>query len=100
MNASKAIEKMLVVSTTHISQKTAMWLSNGEYSGALFDKRDEDLFGWFIGINLDEPDTYLDTNIPEDLRAIFEKAAEEECWWICLDREGFEIDGLAKYQWD
>lgn len=100
MKAERAIEKMLVANIRHIRPQTAEWLTEGGYQNMMYEKRDGDLYGWFLSINLDEPDSYTSADIPDDLRDVFAAAAAEHCWWVCLDPEGFEIDSLLLYDWD
>lgn len=102
MIASKAKETMLVVSTAHIKESTAQWLNkqveqksvNSEV--ILFPKGE---YGWFIYVNLDENDNIENLNIPEDLSKLLTITAQEDCYWLCLDRDGFEIDSLPRYEW-
>jgi len=97
MQACNAKETMLVVSTAHIEQTTAEWLDEQvKYGGSsngliVFPKRE---YGWFIYVNLDQEFCLDEIEISEDLRKVLKLTAEEGCCWLCLDREGYEIDNL------
>lgn len=101
MKANAAIENMLVVSTAHITEKTANWLNElCEIDQDILVLYPKSNYGWFIYVNLDEPENLTENkDIPEDLRTVLKLVVREKCCWLCLDRDGFEIDHIRTYEW-
>ncbi|MET0238922.1 MAG: hypothetical protein ABW184_03400 [Sphingobium sp.] len=89
----------LVASTVHISPASAALLdawSNEEDIGkpmAVADMR----VGWLLSVQtLDEPTR---SGLPHDLLEILGFACTKGCRNLILDRDGPEIDGLARHDW-
>lgn len=93
------ITKMLTISTAHITKETALLLdicTDGvvrEISNPVYSKGD---YGWFIYIGCNDSD---DPFIPNDLRKCLKLAENNDCDWLCLDRDAEIVDGLDKYEW-
>lgn len=89
-NNSYHFEKLITISTTHVSGNTAAWI-NFYNTATIRYKKGE--YGWVIFV-MDYGDIYL----PNDLRVVLDFARENGCDWICLDRDG-EIVDLDIYEW-
>ena len=93
------IERILVLSTAHISESTADEMnaataSTTRFPVNVYGKSD---FGWFIFV----PSSleYPDNRVPEDLQAVLRYARENDCEWIMFDRDA-DIDGnLQVFDW-
>ena len=85
------INKMLTVSTAHISEETAELLDK-DISIVAYQKGD---YGWFIHIH-DDCDEY---EIPKDLLKLLMFAKDLNCDWLCLDCDGDILDYLETYDW-
>ena len=93
------IEKIITLSTAHITLETEKKLSKEPYTNnmqlAVYDKAE---YGFFIFI----PNNYNvndNANIPNDLKKCMKIAIKNECNWLCLDCDGQEIEDLEKYIW-
>lgn len=86
------VQKMLVLSTAHISRETALYLDNYQSIGYSKDE-----YGWFIPIT--DVDTQYRNGWPDDLWAIRKFAIAHGCSWIMLDRDADTIDGLETWDW-
>lgn len=98
------ITKMITLSTCHITEETAMLLSDAciykkDFSLVLYSKRWlDDYSGWFIYIPEElemDPDTYKD--VPYDLMKCLLFAKDLGCELLCLDCDGEALDYLHKY---
>ena len=91
---SMDIEKMLTISTAHVSHETEEKLDKESYSDemqlSVYKKED---YGWFIFI----PDTIDDKNIPDELKKCIELAKRNDCSWLCLDCDGNIEEGLETF---
>lgn len=85
-----AIEPMLVLSTAHITQETCNTFLP-TYSGPAWEKGE---YGWFIYVPED-----LDETLPVDLAACMALARTKSAFWIMLDRDEPEVDGLPVFDW-
>lgn len=90
------IDKMLTISTGHITEKTVCKLDieaevNVMYL-CVYKKAD---FGWFVYVPEDLEDISYD--IPNDLMECLLFAKENDCAWLCLDCDGEEIEELKTY---
>lgn len=103
MKAENAIEKMLAASMVHIKPETCTWLrdemENDESDLFILAKGGE---GFIIYLSLDDDRDMIGDGAPDDLKTVMQAAYDADCWWLCLDGEGFEIDGLPEYrkEWD
>lgn len=93
------IDRMLTVSTAHISGHTAAALNdNGETDTLPVSVYRKAGFGWFVyygGV----PESQLD-RLPEDLRTLVTYARANDCTVLCLDQDAVESPNLPTYAWD
>jgi hypothetical protein len=99
------ISKMLTISTCHITKETAKFIDNVCKDNNLsilivYDKSAKysdctEKYGWFIYCNVALPDL----NVPEDLLKVMCFTRDNNCDWLCLDRDGEVVDGLDVYEW-
>lgn len=93
------INKMLTVSTQHISAETADILdkevahvvTKWKQLPPIFSKGD---YGWFIYCGESE-----NCKCPNDLKAVIDFAVECGCTWLCLDADGNFMKNLDVYSW-
>jgi hypothetical protein len=89
---SKQMEKMMVLSTAHVTHETRVRLDNENFDGLVaYDKAE---FGWWIAIVEDELDP---TQLPDDLRQVLIYAKKFGCAWVMLDCDADTIDDLPTY---
>jgi hypothetical protein len=97
------IQKMLSVSTQHVSAATAHWLNDQCLTNAESHDTHEMAsihagshgYGWFVYCHDDGTENY-----PADLVGLMKWAREKhECDYINLDNAGTEHDDLEKYEW-
>lgn len=95
-------QKMLTLSTAHVSGSTAEKLAREPELNAMgiavYPKQgdvDGEGFGWFVYLpeNCDCP------AIPDDLRRAIERARALECKILCLDCDGPEDPSLQSFDW-
>jgi hypothetical protein len=86
------IERMLVLSTSHLTEFTCVVVLDN-YDGPVWEKGE---FGWFVYANLEQLD-----DLPEDLRQCVNYAQDPgvSCDWIMFDRDGPIVDELPTYDW-
>ncbi|WP_242120214.1 hypothetical protein [Sphingomonas lacusdianchii] len=84
------IEPMLVLSTAHITQETCNTFLP-TYPGPAWEKGE---YGWFIYVPED-----VDETLPVDLAACMALARAKSAFWIMLDRDEAQIDGLPVFDW-
>lgn len=91
------INKMLTISTRHISMETADFL-NAEAEQNLISivVYPKSKYGWFIPIS----EAACNKNIPDDLRQVIQFALDLKCQWLCFDRDGLEVPYLKVYDWN
>lgn len=96
------IQKIITLSTYHITEQTAKALSNefdniSEINAWRFDlpvyQKDE--FGWFIYIT----DDINTKTMPTDLAKCIEFTKARHCNILCLDGDGSELTCMHKYDW-
>lgn len=100
------IEKMLVLSTGHLTKVTAALLNDAAEEDPPFCTlewgpafaRDE---GWLFYVppitENGEPDD--PEGAPEDLTRVFMLAREHGCMWVMLDCDGPQVEGLPYQTW-
>lgn len=91
MAVSNCITKVLEISTAHVSEDTAQWLSQEDCSLIVYKKGE---YGWIILVPEEE-----DKTTPQDLHQIFEVARNNGCDWVMLDCDAFTIENLPVYDW-
>ncbi|WP_230876741.1 hypothetical protein [Bacillus sp. SRB3LM] len=94
------IQKMLEVSTAHITYETAKWL-DGQVEATKDNKMDlivyeKGEYGAFIPLY---PEMLIGKLLPESLVLIIGYAMGKECSWIMLDRDIEIIDDLPTHNW-
>ena len=91
------ISKMLTLSTGHIKKTSADLLDYfADEDDAIFPTTYKKKgYGWFILI----PDDIDEYALPYDLSKVLEFAKRHSCDWLCLDRDGQEIEFLPQYAW-
>lgn len=92
------IHKVLVLSTTHVSEETAAMIdaaaAGRDFPFAPEFSRNE---GWmFYCYKPDEVDL---SKRPADLVKVMEFARACGCQWVMFDRDGDTVDGLPIYEW-
>ena len=92
---NKLIDKMMTISTIHVSPETAHLLDDEltvtKWGLIVYEKS---AYGWFINLGFDEL-----FNVPLDLLHCINYALENGCSWLCLDRDGDVADDLLTYDW-
>jgi hypothetical protein len=90
------IERVMVISTTHIKRETGDWLDRSKVYAS------EHEYGWFVWVDEDvvknNGEDGSGEEWPADLVACLRHAHENECTWLNLDRDG-NIGDLPKYDW-
>jgi hypothetical protein len=90
------IDKMLTLSTSHLTEKTVTWyLETNNSELVVFPKKD---YGYFIFIGSDYVEE-LYKDIPNDLVEVIKFALKKDCAWLCLDRDAEQIEELDVYPW-
>jgi hypothetical protein len=96
------IERMLVLSTSHLTEATAKLLP----CIASSMMATEDTAPWFPTFAREEGwvfyvagdgECYLEA--PEDLMRVIRYASDHECAWLMLDRDGPKIKELPHWEW-
>lgn len=97
------IKKMLTISTAHITDETADLLDANQLNVVMYNKGE---FGWFIHLDEDNLSNYYDSNdkasyfyIPEELLKLMKFAQDLGCKWLCLDRDGEELEYFETFDW-
>lgn len=89
------IEKVVTLSTIHIHPETVKMIKDGKFTELFVYKKE--VFGWWI--QLSDCQDYEASQLPEDIKACIAYAKGLGCSWLCLDRDGQEMDCLKKYEW-
>lgn len=96
-NSTLFITKMVTISTTHISEKTAHLLEveakENNLGICVYNKAD---FGWYITI---DDEIKRNTDLPKDLYKAIQFASDVGCQTLCLDCDGTVVGFLDKYDW-
>lgn len=85
------IQKLLDLSTAHITSAAADWLNCNPDNITMYPKAE---YGWFIYARSDE---YID--VPDSIMACIKHAQSLDCDWLVLDRDGDIINELPSYEW-
>lgn len=112
--------KVLTLSTGHITERTAKLLDEGgrkelsdvcvypkigmpvgDIRQASEAEVNEVSYGWWVHIPKDDVSADLRElkDLPEDLFECIRYANRHGCEWLCLDRDGDEMDGIKTYEW-
>lgn len=90
---SYEIEKILVLSTKHLSEATCNeWMPECPWS--CFEKGD---YGWFIYVA--DPGITEEQGVPLELRSALHAARKLGCAWVMFDRDGDVLDELPEFDW-
>jgi hypothetical protein len=100
------IDKMMTLSMSHITEKTAKEIKDTFGEGITLDRLpmmtlpmfEKDTYGYFIYIGCYEENSEY-YNVPKDLEQCIRFALEYDCAWLCLDCDGIEISELPAYEW-
>lgn len=97
------IEKMITVSSAHVTQDTFDRLMNDpdcdEIGLPIYEKvgpNGGESFGMYIYIDSYEK---RQAGIPDDLMALIKIAQDNDCSIICLDCDGQELENCTLYEW-
>lgn len=106
-----SVVKMLDISTVHITKSDADLLEADAAGIIAYDKSSykdgelDDRYGWFIHV----PDQTIDVEdcqyscreagMSEAFVNLVGYAHKQGCYWICLDRDGDDIDDLPTFEW-
>lgn len=98
------IEKMLTVSSAHVTQDTFNRLMNdpdcNEIGLPVYEKVGPNgglSFGMYVYIKSYEK---ICVDIPDDLMVLIKIAQDNGCSVLCLDADGQELDGCTLYEWE
>lgn len=89
------IEKMMVLSSYHISSATAKMIEDLD-ARALISAVPFHEYGWLICACSWDDD---DDPIPDDLIRVIQYAQRQKCDWIMLDADGDVTDDLPVFDW-
>lgn len=94
-NMTIETRKFLVLSTSHVTEKTAHLLDTTPVQNWPVAGGPYGTFGWFIYAH----DEDAEGNIPEELMGVFRYAREHGCDNVLFDCDAGQIDGLPTYEW-
>lgn len=93
------IDKILTLSTAHITKETSEWLSSeyqrkANYPLIVYDYE----YGWVIVI-LSEGESPLYNDIPPDLAVLYHWCFEYKIGFLRLDQDGDTSDLFPTFEW-
>ena len=85
------IEKMITLSTAHLSEQTRQLLNDDETELVIYPKNG---YGWFIYLDklIQQPN-----KLPKDLQDCIELAQQMNCTILCFDRDADTTSCLKQY---
>lgn len=89
------VDKVLVVSTAHISEATRDKIHEDVIEGIHAVPRDE--YGWMIYVTDLEPEERAAA--PLELVKLLDHARERDCTWLMLDCDGPTAEGFDRFNW-
>jgi hypothetical protein len=89
------IERMLVLSTAHVTLETSIEFEDGDVGSHKFVSSYG--FGCWVRPSAEDLD-YV--NAPEDLEVVLKFAQRYDCRWVRFDTDGPRIPGLPLYSWE
>lgn len=101
---SYEIDQMLTISSVHLSHDTRELLDkvvDDECCIPMPPVYEKSGYGWFVVCNPDTDNEALGEtwdDYPVDLVAAMRLAKEQGCFWLCIDCDGPEGDGLEKFE--
>lgn len=93
------IEKILTLSTAHVTADTAAQLDDRQHQMlgiAPFICFQKDDYGWFVHVPT-VPEVTWHGQIPPDLNACMAMARAEGCTWLMFDCDADPVEGLPTY---
>lgn len=94
--AGLEIEAMITLSTAHIQESTVHWLNGLEHC-PVFPKAD---YGWWMYCGAADGETAIwHLDMPDELQAIIEWCHQNGIVWLCLDRDGMQVDQFSTFDW-
>lgn len=87
------IETMLVISTGHVTLKTAKMLDSNPNIWPVKGYRHGE-YGWLFPV---PPE--IEEHIPLDLYRVLSAAKEQGCVWLLMDRDAEALDDLKVFDW-
>lgn len=94
--------KMLVLSTAHLTEKTAKAIEEAAEELPPFCTIDwapsfmrAEGWIWYVG----EENPVVTRPFPDEFAALFSLAMENGCTWLMLDRDADPADNLPTYEW-
>lgn len=92
------IRRFLDLSTAHVSEETGSWLDRQTLPDLATYPHVHEMVGtgWFVWA---DPDPSPETQVPDDLRALFTYARSQNCDYILLDRDAETLDELPTFDW-
>lgn len=93
------IQKMLVISTSHIKESTSHWLSGEIECPRNIIAYEKSEYGFLILVQDDEDREDL-VNVPSDFQHLYQYARSLGIDWIMLDRDAPKIQEIPSYSWN
>ena len=98
------LEKVLTISTGHVTEATATLLDANEAAGTVSYTKDE--YGWLVYVPMNMPEKpHVDDEDdpigqrPADIHTCMLFACKLGCTWLMLDKDATLIDELPAYKW-
>ena len=98
MQESLDIRRFVVISTGHVSEKTATMLDETPSRRWPFAGGSYDEIGWFAYVHHENVGLDRD-RIPDELFAVMTWARQKDVDYILFDRDGGRIDDLPFFDW-
>lgn len=92
--AGAEIQRVLTLSTAHLSQDVALAMDEEEPQDWIYDK-----LHWGYLVFVPEPGVGFARKIPDCLSAAVQKAQEFGCTHVRFDRDAETLDGLPTFDW-
>jgi len=94
-------QKILVLSTAHLTEEDNDFLSNEEYSENLDCVIDETPYGWMVHISKNKDELFSEVHrlLSENFRKAMELAFINDCDWVRFDCDGNVVEELKSYDW-
>lgn len=93
------IEKMLVLSTAHVSESTADLINR--IKGLSWGPAFESTYGWIFHVSplAESGETDDPPGTPPEIRAALHLARLHRCKWLLFDSDGPVVEELQTYEW-
>lgn len=100
------IQKVLTVSITHIPEEIAIKIERVCNKTAIYYTGISNLsiykkaeYGWWIYVPKNMTDSFTNRDVIKELQPLIKLACENNCEWLCIDRDGDVVDFLPVYIW-